>query len=211
VELLERDGCEVRSLDLRDGFDVGDPAAWEEVGAVELACLNAGVAVGIADPADVSDEEYARIRGANLDGVFYGVRRLARVMRPGSAIVVTASLAGLAPMPRDPLYTATKHAAIGFVRAVAPALSARGIRIAAVAPGFADTPILDPEARAAFAAAGFPLLSAGEVAAAVLAAGRDEDTGAVWVLQPGREPLRFRFPNVPGPRTPAGESVPLPL
>jgi NAD(P)-dependent dehydrogenase (short-subunit alcohol dehydrogenase family) len=190
---------------------VGDPAAWEAVDAVELACLNAGVATGIADPAQVSDEAYERIRGANLDGVFYGVRRLACVMRPGSSIVVTASLAGLAPMVRDPLYTATKHAVVGFVRAVAPQLEARGIRISAVAPGFADTPILDGEARAAFAAAGFPLLTAEEVAAAVLAAARGEESGAVWVVQPGRDPLQFRFPNVPGPRTPAGESVPLPL
>jgi NAD(P)-dependent dehydrogenase (short-subunit alcohol dehydrogenase family) len=94
----------VRALDLRDGFDVGDPAAWEEVGPVDLAFLNAGVSTGGAAVADVSDEEYARIRGANLDGVVYGTRRLASVMRPGSAIVATASLAGLVPLDRDPLY-----------------------------------------------------------------------------------------------------------
>ena len=40
---LEREGYEVQSLDLVDGFDVTDPAAWEQVGAVDLACLNAGI------------------------------------------------------------------------------------------------------------------------------------------------------------------------
>jgi NAD(P)-dependent dehydrogenase (short-subunit alcohol dehydrogenase family) len=44
VELLRADGAEVTVLDLRDGVDVSDAAAWERerVGPVELACLNAG-------------------------------------------------------------------------------------------------------------------------------------------------------------------------
>jgi NAD(P)-dependent dehydrogenase (short-subunit alcohol dehydrogenase family) len=209
VELLERDGWKVTGLDLRDGFDVGDPAAWETVEPVDLACLNAGVSTGGTDVADLTDEAYARIRGANLDGVVYGTRRLARVMRPGSAIVATASLAGLAALDRDPLYTATKHAVVGFVRAAAPQLAARGIGLSAVAPGFADTPILDGELRTGLEGAGFPLLRAEEVAAAILGAAQGEP-GTVWVVQPGREPLPFRFPNVPGPRTPEGSSVRLP-
>jgi NAD(P)-dependent dehydrogenase (short-subunit alcohol dehydrogenase family) len=201
VDLLERDGDEVTVLDVRTGFDVGDPAAWESVGAVELAFLNAGVTTGVADVTSVSDEAYRRIRGANLDGVVFGVRRLAAVMEPGGAIVVTASLAGLVGMERDPLYTLTKHGVIGFVRSVAPQLEARGIRISAIAPGFTDTPLLDDGSREAMTAAGFPpLLSAADVAAAALRAAHEAEPGAVWVVQPGREPLPFRFPNVPGPR-----------
>jgi len=56
------------------------------------------------------------------------------------------------------------------------------------------------ELRDAFTDAGFPLLQPGDVADAVLLAARDEETGQAWVVQPGREPLKFRFPNVPGPR-----------
>jgi NAD(P)-dependent dehydrogenase (short-subunit alcohol dehydrogenase family) len=122
-------------------------------------------------------------------------------MEPGGAIVVTASLAGLVGMERDSLYTLTKHGVIGFVRSVAPQLEARGIRISAIAPGFTDTPLLDDGSREAMTAAGFPpLLSAEAVAAAALRAAREAEPGAVWVVQPGREPLPFRFPNVPGPR-----------
>jgi NAD(P)-dependent dehydrogenase (short-subunit alcohol dehydrogenase family) len=206
VELLRAEGAEVQALDVSGGFDVADPRAWESVGPVELACLNAGVTTGETDIRAVSDEAYRRIRGANLDGVVYGVRRLARVVGPGSAIVVTASLAGLIPAPQDPVYTLTKHAVVGFVRGVAPQLARRGIRINAVAPGFVDTPLLG-EGRTRFVDAGFPLLQADEVARAILTAARSEEAGQVWVVQPGRELAQFRFPNVPGPRDAAGAPV----
>ena len=80
-------------------------------------------------------------------------------MPAGGRIVATASLAGLTAMPSDPVYAATKHAVVGFVRSVAPTLAARGISINAVCPGIADTAMLDRAARAAIDAAGFPLLA----------------------------------------------------
>jgi NAD(P)-dependent dehydrogenase (short-subunit alcohol dehydrogenase family) len=206
VSRLEREGVDVRVLDLADGFDVADPRAWDEVGPVDLACLNAGVVAGESDVARVGDEQYRRIVGANVDGVVFGVRRLARVMHDGS-IVVTASLAGLTATEQDPLYALTKHAVVGFVRSAAPQLAARGIRLNMVNPGFVDTPMLDSVGRAAFDAAGFPLLRPEEVAAAVLRAADDDEVGQAWIVQPGREPLKFRFPNLPGPRVPGREGV----
>lgn len=206
VELLEAEGVDVRVLDLRDGFDAGDPAAWEPVGPVELACLNAGVVTGERELARLSDAQYRRILGANVDGVVFGARHLARVLQPGSAIVVTASLAGLLPADDDPIYTLTKHAVVGFVRSVASQLAARGVRINAVAPGFVDTGMLG-DAKPLFESAGFPLLHPQDVARAVLMAARSEAAGQVWAVQPGREPLQFRFPNVPGPRDPSGAPV----
>jgi NAD(P)-dependent dehydrogenase (short-subunit alcohol dehydrogenase family) len=206
VARLEGEGAEVRVLDLRTGFDVSDPLAWEGVDAVELACLNAGVVTDEPDVSRVSDEQYRRVVATNVDGVVLGVRHLARVMERGSAIVVTASLAGLTPLPIDPVYTLTKHAVVGFVRGVAEQLAARGIRINAVAPGIADTPMI-ADMKPALAEADFPLLAAADVAHAILTAGRSEETGQVWAVQPGREPVQFRFPNVPGPRDAGGASV----
>jgi NAD(P)-dependent dehydrogenase (short-subunit alcohol dehydrogenase family) len=201
VERLEQRGTDVRLLDLRDGFDVSDPTAWESVGPVDLACLNAGVATGSTQIGELADDDYRRILGANVDGVVFGVRRLARVSRRGSAIVVTASLAGLTSMPSDPIYTGTKHFLVGFVRSVAPQLEDRGIRINAVCPGIVDTPMLG-EGRARLEAAGFPLLSPEVVADAVLGAAESGGTGEAWVVQPGREPEPYRFRGVPGPRVP---------
>jgi len=104
VAKLRAEGFEVKELDLVNGFDVTDPAAWEHVGSVDLACLNAGVLTGDGDIAALTDAQYRRAVGVNVDGVVYGVRRLDRVMPTGSAIVVTASLAGLVGIPDDPVY-----------------------------------------------------------------------------------------------------------
>ena len=200
VSLLEAEGCEVRSLDLAIGFDVADPRAWDSVGAVDFAFLNAGVATGSNDIATLGDAEYRRAVGANVDGVVFGTRRMAQVMEPGSTIVATASLAGLVAMPLDPVYTMTKHAVVGFVRAVAPQLTECGITINALCPGFADTPIVDADLRQWVDGQGIPLIEPARVATAALEAARSGETGQAWVVQPGREPLVYEFRGVPGPR-----------
>jgi NAD(P)-dependent dehydrogenase (short-subunit alcohol dehydrogenase family) len=210
VARLRTEGFAVQVLDLTTGFDVGEPRDWEGVEAVDVACLNAGVLGGPADPAELSLEGYRRAFAVNVDGVVLGVRRLARVMGPGSRIVCTASLAGLTAVPEDPIYAATKHAVVGFVRSAATALEARGISINAVCPGFADTAMVDGELRTRLEAAGFPLLAAEDVAEAAWVALTSGKTGHAWAVQPGRPPLDFRFPTLPGPRTADDEPVGLP-
>ncbi len=200
VSRLQTEGFEVKELDLVSGFDVSDPEAWEHIGSVDLACLNAGVLTGSEDIATLGDEQYRRALGVNVDGVVYGVRRLNRVMPKGSTIIVTASLAGLVGIPEDPIYGLTKHAVIGFVRSVAPQLTARGIRIQAVCPGWADTALTPPEFKQDLESRGFKLLTAEAVADGVWAAYRSDGTGEAWIVQPGREPLLYEFKGVPGPR-----------
>jgi NAD(P)-dependent dehydrogenase (short-subunit alcohol dehydrogenase family) len=204
---LRAEGLEVEVLDLTTGFDVTDPGDWERVERVGVACLNAGVLGGPADPAELTVADYRHALAVNVDGVVLGVRRLARVMSTGDRIVCTASLAGLTAMPDDPVYAATKHAVIGFVRSVAPVLAERGISINAVCPGIADTPMVGGAARERLEQAGFPLLSADDVAGAAWTALTSGETGHAWAVQPGRPPLDFRFPNVPGPRTGPDEPV----
>jgi NAD(P)-dependent dehydrogenase (short-subunit alcohol dehydrogenase family) len=200
VALLEREGCSVRSLDLADGFDVGDATAWEGVDAADFAFLNAGVTTASIEVAELDEASYRRALGANVDGVVFGVRRMAQMMTPGSAIVATASLAGLVGFPIDPVYTLTKHAVVGFVRAVAPQLSERGITINALCPGFADTPIIDEALREWISEQSIPLIAPETVAAAALTAARSGETGQAWIVQPGREPLVYESRGVPGPR-----------
>jgi len=207
--LLEREGYEVASLDLTTGFDVTDPACWERVDACDLACLNAGILTAGTDLRTLAPDDYRYAVSVNVDGVVLGVRRLAQVMDRGT-IVATASLAGLVGMPLDPIYSLTKHAVVGFVRSIAPRIAP--IRINAICPGIADTPMLDRhDQRAMFAAAGFPLLQPDEVAQAMWLAATSDATGECWFVQPGREPAPFRFPHVPGPRRGAESVGPPPI
>lgn len=200
VRKLSSEGFQVKGLDLVDGFDVSDSEAWEHVGSVDLACLNAGVLTGDEDIAAVSDDQYRRAVGVNVDGVVFGVRRLARVMPKGSTIVATASLAGLTPVPDDPIYGLTKHAVVGFVRSVAPQLAEREIRIQAVCPGWADTGLMTTEFKEDLGERGYRLLRPEDVADGVWAAYKSEGTGEAWIVQPGRVPLSYEFKGVPGPR-----------
>jgi NAD(P)-dependent dehydrogenase (short-subunit alcohol dehydrogenase family) len=211
VDRLEQDGADVQELDLVTGFDVSDPTAWQSIDRVELACLNAGITTSTPSIIELTGDEYRRVVAVNVHGVVYGVRRLAREMEDGDAIVVTASLAGLTGVESDPIYALTKHAVVGFIRSVAPQLAERGIRINAVCPGFADTPMVTGELRKSLEEADFPLLQPDEVAETVLRAARSDGTGEAWIVQPGREPEPYRFRGIPGPRTAGKKGIAPPL
>ncbi len=176
--------------------------AVSEHGRLDVAVLNAGVASGLGplDPLDL--EAYRRIVGVNQDAVVYGLDAAVPVLRAGGGgkVVVTASLAGLVPMPSDPLYTLTKTAVVAYVRALGPALAELGITVTALCPGFADTAIVDP-LRAGLSQAGLPLLTVDEVGDAFLAVLDSGRPGEAWFVQPGREPGPYTFRGVPGPRT----------
>jgi NAD(P)-dependent dehydrogenase (short-subunit alcohol dehydrogenase family) len=202
VASLEAEGATVRGLDLADGFDVSDSQSWVDVEPADAVCLNAGVLA----KGDGTVDDYRRIVGVNVDGVVFGIQALAPRMRPGSVFVVTASLAGLIPMPSDPLYVLTKHAVVGYSRSMAEVLEPRGIRVNLVCPGIVRTPMTEPE-QEKLDAAGFPLMEPEQIAEAVLVAARSELTGQAWVCQPGRQPTLFRFPNVPGPRVGGAEGM----
>jgi NAD(P)-dependent dehydrogenase (short-subunit alcohol dehydrogenase family) len=201
------------------GLDVTDPAAnraavervLAEYGRLDVVALNAGVSTGheaSTAGAQLDLAAYRRIVGVNLDGVVFGVAAALPALRAagGGSILVTASLAGLVPMASDPYYTLTKTAVVAFVRALAQPLSADGIRINALCPGFTDTAILGA-AKAAFDAAGFPLLTPADVAAAFLDILDGAAGGEVWFVQPGRAAAAYRFHGVPGPVVGAGGTM----
>ncbi|MEU8245971.1 SDR family oxidoreductase [Nonomuraea sp. NPDC048916] len=173
--------------------------AEETYGRLDLVHLNAGISSGVDfDAFDVA--QYHKAVGVNVDGVVFGVAAALPLLRRsgGGAIVVTASLAGLVGYDGDPIYTMTKHAVVGLVRALATPLARDGVRIGAVCPGFTDTPLV-AGAREMFVSAGFPLLTAEDVAAAVESAFYAESPGTLLVVQPGRQPVPYRYAGVPGP------------
>lgn len=189
--------------------DVGDVAQWATVaetaadmGGADIAFLNAGTTTGQQDIGALSDEDYRRIMGVNVDGVVFGSRALVPQMaaKGGGSVVATASLAGLIAFPGDPVYTLTKHAVVGFVRALAPRLAEQHVTVNAVCPSLVDTPLIDGEIRDMLSGVGFPLISPDAVADAVLYCLAEGRTGEAVFVQLGWPPTSWRFGRPPGPR-----------
>ena len=199
-------------------FDVADPEAWQDVvsgimarhGALHLAYLNAGIMTYRAespgtsrpsfDLAAMPDENYRQIMGANVDGVILGARTcVPRIAESGGgAIVATASVAGVIAFPPDPIYTATKHAVVGFIRSLAPWLEPQGIGCHAILPGIVDTSLLGEGMADKARTLGVPVIAPEEIADAVLGAARSPETGGLWLCLAGRPPLRYAFNPVDG-------------
>jgi NAD(P)-dependent dehydrogenase (short-subunit alcohol dehydrogenase family) len=221
VAVADRDEAGARALAEEVGGlalpgDASDPdtmtmavdVAEDAFGRLNIVLLNAGITAGQSGIENLDLAAYRRIVGINIDHVVFGLAAAVPALRRagGGTIVATASLAGLVAMPGDALYTMTKHAVVGYVRSAAPTLAPEGIRVNAVCPGFADTPLI---AKAKDRFGDFPLLSAEDVAAAIEAILERGEPGECWFVQPGREPAPYAFRGVPGPKsgTPPPEDV----
>ena len=143
--------CDVTKL---DSVAAAVEQCEAQVGVPTYAHLNAGImTVPTGAPflaiEDVSADQYNKIVGVNLNGVFHGAKCLLPKMRAaGGAITITASTAGLSAVPVDPMYTATKYALVGFGRAVAAANDGSSVRINVICPGVTDTQIVPDEYKA---------------------------------------------------------------
>jgi NAD(P)-dependent dehydrogenase (short-subunit alcohol dehydrogenase family) len=125
----------------------------QRLGIPDYVHLNAGImTVPTGEPflaiEDVTEAQYQKIVGVNLNGVYHGMKTVLPLMRAkGGTITITASTAGLSVVPVDPMYTATKYALIGLGRAVAAANEGSNIRINVICPGVTDTQIVPDEYR----------------------------------------------------------------
>ncbi|QHC26931.1 SDR family NAD(P)-dependent oxidoreductase [Streptomyces sp. GS7] len=194
--------------------DVGRPddnraavaAAVERFGGLDVVCLNAGVPGGISLGADFDPERYRQAMRVNLDGVVYGANAALPHLtaRGGGAIVITSSLAGLAPS-RDLYYSAAKHALIGLTRSLALHTHQDHITVNAVCPGIVDTRLVAPQ-RDAVDALGLAVADPDRVATAVATILETGNTGQAWLVQANRPIAPYAFPDitlsrldVPGP------------
>ncbi len=134
-------------------FDVTDSGSVEGAvetvvgrhGKVDILVANAGIAFE-RKATDHSDEDWRRVMGVNLDGVFYSVRAFSRPMlKAGSgAIVATSSIAGVkAVRPEVHVgYDVSKAGVAHMCRVLAVEWAKSGVRINAVGPGYTDTELL---------------------------------------------------------------------
>lgn len=148
-------GIEGDTGDLQHHAEVARQVA-DRFGRLDIYVANAGINT-IRNSSEVNEAEYDAQFAVNTRGVFFGVQRIAPIMRDGGSIILVGSLASEKNLEGHAVYAGSKAAIGAFARSWAIELKARGIRVNVLSPGPVDTAILDklgiaPEDRSGFEA-----------------------------------------------------------
>lgn len=116
--------------------------AVAELGGIDILVNNAAHQATFKDIADISEDEWELTFKVNIHAMFYLTQAAVPHMKPGSAIINTASVNSDMPNPTLLAYATTKGAIQNFTGGLAQMLAAKGIRANAVAPGPIWTPLI---------------------------------------------------------------------
>jgi NAD(P)-dependent dehydrogenase (short-subunit alcohol dehydrogenase family) len=129
--------------------DVSDPDQVEALvnhcvsalGAPDVFFANAGIAGPLSPLNKTSNEDISRVIEVNILGPLYAVKYAGPVMAEhgGGAIILTASVAGIAANAGPVPYSASKAAVISLAKTSAQELAGSGVRVNAICPGLVET------------------------------------------------------------------------
>ncbi|MDV4158627.1 MULTISPECIES: SDR family oxidoreductase [Rhizobium] len=130
--------------------DIQDPAhcrqivetAVRELGGIDILVNNAAHQASFKSIDEISDEEWELTFKVNIHSMFYLTKAAVAHMKPGSAIINTASINSDSPNPTLLAYATTKGAIQNFTAGLAQLLAEKGIRANSVAPGPIWTPLI---------------------------------------------------------------------
>ena len=114
------------------------------MGPVQILVNNAGIASSAPLKASTL-EEWNRLLAVNATGPFLCTQAfMPGMLETGwGRVINVASIAGKIGAPYISAYCASKHAVVGFTRAVAAEVAAKGVTVNAVCPGYVDTPMTE--------------------------------------------------------------------
>lgn len=106
---------------------------------------NAGIEGKQSLTEDFGIEEFQKVVNINLNGVFYGLKYVLKVMRKQGfgSIVNSASVGGIRGIGNQSGYAASKHGVVGLTRNSGIEYGQYGISIKAIAPGAIMTPMVE--------------------------------------------------------------------
>ena len=118
--------------------------AMRLAGRIDIFFNNAGIEGAQASIPDYPPEEFQRIFGVNVFGVFLGLKYVLPVMQQqgGGSIINTSSIAGLVGAANMSGYIMSKHAVLGLSRTAALEAAEYGVRVNSVHPGFVESRML---------------------------------------------------------------------
>ncbi|SIS39608.1 SDR family oxidoreductase [Salimicrobium flavidum] len=145
-EIKDKDGSATAvtvNVTSQEDIDNMVDTAVKQYGTLDILVNNAGIMDGMEPAGEITDEKWDKVFDINTKGVMRATRKALPIFleKESGVIINTASTGGLNGAHAGAIYTASKHAVVGFTKNTGFMYADKGIRCNAIAPGAVETNI----------------------------------------------------------------------